>query len=1157
MIHIKILRGLDLGASESELYLTLTLAGLSKTSKVAKKNLPIASQALATEGERELESQRSVRSALALSEGWVWDEELDLVYQKGGTGASGAAGVTGKEGEDEIEVECFNASEKFKAQGKVNIPISRLAVGQPVQQWYSLQDGKGSILLNLTLVAPVAPSTPTSSTPSSTNNTSEATAPPTSTSKSEVNCMPMGLADYFVIAGCARETSRQERLGMLSRRRRNHAPKEETGVDELSQATVSGVDCVTLSPLLLERYPVEDRPEIEFPTKCEMFLLPDGVEILANPKQVPSDRNFTFILVNNNVKLFGFCLEVWEPLPGADELDLDLLYAPTVYCYLTRLPLSHWEFRWILAQTVRARSTGFFPRVVNRVLLEIPTPLPGLFSVEFDLLGRRQIALPDFVSSLPPLLYPDLCSHLLGWFSVEDVVRLWIAALTEQKILLHSTNRETLGMLSESLVQLMYPFKWENGFIPVLPTSLMQIFDAPIPVILGLHTKALKLIPESAQIDEVFIQVDADRCTIQFPEDTGDRLPVELKVRLFRMIRQAQLKERDAGKRDKLIRFAFVECLASLLQGYRECFFSLSSGADGGTVFNKAQFFLHQTAQRAQLSSTLGQLFAASTQPVALPRFNEDNAFLNHFFETTAFERFKVSQHDPENELFHQVYRTRRARERERDQRLGSLAGLQNEAAPPLVRAWGARLARWDPKSQEPILPSGATTAGEGDGEGMITLRCVPLIAVGERVRCGVFGEGIVLTPPDENDVCQVKLAIPNAIGYLHLSCLHAVVGVTENRLDTDYRAQFAPLVAQSCSKPVFKKAFAHYKRMVGAVATESVVRKTVNTKTPLENKIERIVIRTITNIFQDKAVSEADIRDCHTHLTEPFARNTLMQVLKSQHSDSTWLATPGRGRRLGEQAFASLYELVDSLLVACAQREDFSNGRTVLDVSPFFYCGEETLQTKLKGHMLWSKLMFWEYAFAETLVAINAVTSPSNTSLLAGPNNSLVQDDPPAPQQAKSLTQLQDQALLYAPNLPLFEQLSVFVHNMLNLDVPEDMARAFVDRVAVVFTLDQDHRHTLNMLITNICKSMSSYEEEQEIDASDSASVLSPPSPSNLQRRGSSHAATNTRKRTGIDGMISRFAVSWRKATTATATTPAPAGQTKARRDSVGSWLG
>jgi hypothetical protein len=48
--------------------------------------------------------------------------------------------------------------------------------------------------------------------------------------------------------------------------------------------------------------------------------------------------------------------------------------------------------------------------------------------------------------------------------------------------------------------------------------------------------------------------------------------------------------------------------------------------------------------------------------------------------------------------------------------------------------------------------------------------------------------------------------------------------------------------------------------------------------------------------------VDEAVLEDCHRHLGELFARNTLVSMLKSQQSEGTWLANPGRGRRLGLQ---------------------------------------------------------------------------------------------------------------------------------------------------------------------------------------------------------------------------------------------------------------
>ena len=50
---------------------------------------------------------------------------------------------------------------------------------------------------------------------------------------------------------------------------------------------------------------------------------------------------------------------------------------------------------------------------------------------------------------------------------------------------------ENLGVLTSSVLgisKLLQPFHWPHVIVPVLPTSLYEILDAPVPLILGMQS---------------------------------------------------------------------------------------------------------------------------------------------------------------------------------------------------------------------------------------------------------------------------------------------------------------------------------------------------------------------------------------------------------------------------------------------------------------------------------------------------------------------------------------------------------------------------------------------------------------------------------------------------------------------------------------------
>ena len=84
-----------------------------------------------------------------------------------------------------------------------------------------------------------------------------------------------------------------------------------------------------------------------------------------------------------------------------------------------------------------------------------------------------------------PLFDYDLLDFfdLLG---IENSVKLFICALLEHQILVYSSEFEKLTAVCESVTCLLYPFAWHHVYVPILPPSLENFLDAPVPYIMGL-----------------------------------------------------------------------------------------------------------------------------------------------------------------------------------------------------------------------------------------------------------------------------------------------------------------------------------------------------------------------------------------------------------------------------------------------------------------------------------------------------------------------------------------------------------------------------------------------------------------------------------------------------------------------------------------------
>ena len=57
--------------------------------------------------------------------------------------------------------------------------------------------------------------------------------------------------------------------------------------------------------------------------------------------------------------------------------------------------------------------------------------------------------------------------------------------LSEKKIIFVSDKLSLLSNTIQAFETLLYPFNWPHTFIPVLPSFLIEMCDAPTPFIVG------------------------------------------------------------------------------------------------------------------------------------------------------------------------------------------------------------------------------------------------------------------------------------------------------------------------------------------------------------------------------------------------------------------------------------------------------------------------------------------------------------------------------------------------------------------------------------------------------------------------------------------------------------------------------------------------
>ena len=67
--------------------------------------------------------------------------------------------------------------------------------------------------------------------------------------------------------------------------------------------------------------------------------------------------------------------------------------------------------------------------------------------------------------------------------SVDKIVEVIEALLLEKTVIFVSNSQVAVGYVIESLVSFLYPLKWDQVILPILPEELLSLLEAPMPMI--------------------------------------------------------------------------------------------------------------------------------------------------------------------------------------------------------------------------------------------------------------------------------------------------------------------------------------------------------------------------------------------------------------------------------------------------------------------------------------------------------------------------------------------------------------------------------------------------------------------------------------------------------------------------------------------------
>ncbi|XP_048342698.1 myotubularin-related protein 13 isoform X3 [Sphaerodactylus townsendi] len=363
---------------------------------------------------------------------------------------------------------------------------------------------------------------------------------------------------------------------------------------------------------IIQRFPLEDLDDTPFPQGIELFCQPGGWHLSRERKQ---PTFFVVVLTDiNSERHYCSCLTFYEAeinLQGTRETegeeDSGLIQPAEVFAPKSLVLVSRLDYPEIFRACLGLVYTVYVDNL--NVSLESPianicscfVPAAGGSQKLFSLgAGDRQLIQTPLHDSLP--VTGTSVALLFQQLGIQNVLSLFCAVLTENKILFHSASYQRLSDACRALESLIYPLKYSYPYIPILPAQLLEVLSSPTPFIIGVHSLFCNDIHELLDV----IIADLDGGTIKIPECIHlSQLPEPLLYQTqtaLSLVLHPDLETADyafppprsalshSKMLDKEVRAVFLRLFAQLFQGYRSCLQLIRIHSEPVINFHKAAF---------------------------------------------------------------------------------------------------------------------------------------------------------------------------------------------------------------------------------------------------------------------------------------------------------------------------------------------------------------------------------------------------------------------------------------------------------------------------------------------------------------------------------------------------------------------------------------
>jgi hypothetical protein len=221
-------------------------------------------------------------------------------------------------------------------------------------------------------------------------------------------------------------------------------------------------------------------------------------------------------------------------------------------------------------------------KIINNLLIEVPTPPRGIYYIEYSLINESIILKANQMNELHTLNIEF--EKLFTIFNLNNIMEIFRYLMLNAKIIIFTEEIRNLTPVILSLLSLLYPFHYPYTVVSVLHKEAYKLIDNIVPVLVGINEKYNKNFLKDNDIDisDFTLIVNMDNQELIKMGESQDRklpqLPSKYKANLENKINNYILeikknkKNKGKGETPKVLqhkmRSFFLEFQIELMKDY-------------------------------------------------------------------------------------------------------------------------------------------------------------------------------------------------------------------------------------------------------------------------------------------------------------------------------------------------------------------------------------------------------------------------------------------------------------------------------------------------------------------------------------------------------------------------------------------------------------